>query len=344
MSPTPQLRVSVIIPMRNESGYIRSCLESLLKTESEASDYEVIVVDGGSTDGSRAIVLEMAPRFQSLRVIDNPSRHVAAGVNLGIQLARGRYIVRLDAHSEYPPHYIRDGIEELERTGAADVGGPILTTAPDTYMGKAIALTVQHPFGVGNSRFRLGGGGFVDTVPFGIFRRELFDELGMFREDLRTHEDFEFCARIRRAGGKIYQSEKLAVVYHHSPTIYGYLSRAWRYGVWVAVSWRVAPYCFALRHAVAMYFVLALLATSMLAALQLTAWIPLLLILGAYVAVAFAASLHICWTSGWRYLPVLGVLFFLRHFVYGLGSVVGLLYWPRATTHQPAAAAQLGED
>jgi glycosyltransferase involved in cell wall biosynthesis len=319
-------KISVIIPMRDEAAYIGPCLESVATSDLPAEQYEVIVVDGRSRDRSREIVLDKAASFHSLRLLDNPAGYAAAGVNLGIRSARGEYIVRFDAHSECPPQYLRACIEELEQTGAADVGGPIRASAPDTYLAQALALTIQHPFGVGNSRFRLGGSGDVDTVPFGAFRRELFSRLGYFREDLRTHEDFEFCARIRKAGERVYLSERLTTVYHHSPTLGGYLGRAWRYGVWVTVSWRVAPYSFALRHAIPMLFALALIAAAVAAGFHLLPFSPVLLILGLYFVVATVAALQLAWRHGWWYLPVLPILFFLRHLIYGLGSLVGIVY------------------
>lgn len=319
--------VTVVIPMLNEARYIGACVDSVRASDLPPEQVEVLVVDGGSSDGSREIVQSRASSQAGLRLLENPRRSPAAAMNVGIKAARGKYIVRLDAHSECSPSYLRHCIDELERTGAANVGGAIAVRAAPGYLPQALALTIQHPFGVGNSRFRLGGSGFVDTVPFGAFRREVFERFGLFREDLHTHEDFEFNARLRAAGEKVYLSPLLTNEYHHVNTVREYLAKAWRYGDWSAESWRVAPHSFALRHAVPALFVLALVGGTIAATRGHLLY--LLAVLGLYLAAATMAALQLAWRGGgWRYVPALPLLFLARHVVYGLGTLVGLVRPP----------------
>src|SRR5438270_1579972 len=141
---TEELAVSIIIPMRDEGKYIGRCLDSILAGEFPESQYEILVADGESQDDSREVVLSKAAEHSCIRLLHNPGRFVPSGMNLGIRQARGRYIVRMDAHSEYPTDYIANCIAELKRTGAGNAGGRCITRpGSDTQMAKAIALFTQ---------------------------------------------------------------------------------------------------------------------------------------------------------------------------------------------------------
>ena len=233
------LDVSIIIPMRNEQKYIARCLDSLLANGFPEQQYEILVADGESEDGSRDVVLAKAAAHPSIRLLHNSGRFVPSGMNLAIRQARGRYIIRVDAHCEYPPDYIQNCIAELKRTGAGNVGGRCLTRpGSGTQMAKAIALFTQTRVGVGNAAYRLGEGDrYVDTVPFGAFPREVFDRVGLYREDLFRNQDFELNARIRRAGYRIYLSSKISSVYYNSGTFRKFMRQAWMNGIWAPRMW-----------------------------------------------------------------------------------------------------------
>src|SRR6266849_4188815 len=135
------LLVSVVIPMRNEEKYIVRCLDTVIANDFPAQQFEILVVDGESTDCSRKIVFEKQAKFPNLRLLRNPQRVVPPGMNIGIRQAKGRFIVRMDAHSEYPPDYITNCVAELERTGAANVGGRWITKpGSDSLIAKTIAF------------------------------------------------------------------------------------------------------------------------------------------------------------------------------------------------------------
>lgn len=322
---TPIL-ASVIIPMLNEERHIGQCLKAVADNDLDASRYEVIVVDGGSTDRCVEIATEAGKRLPNFRIVANPQRVIPVAMNIGIQQARGSYIIRLDAHSECAPDYLTQCIEELDNMRAWNVGGTWQVRAgADSYISRTLALLVQHPFGVGNAKYRLGESGFVDTVPYGAFPKEVFDRVGLYREDLPVHEDYELNARIRKHGGQIYLSSRLSSVYHHPASLGAALRKAWRYGFWDAVSWKKYPYCFAWRHALPFFFVLATLIFA-----ALSPWFPIarnaaLALLLGYAVVAIAASFHVARRNGWRYLPMLPVLFMLRHVVFGVASLLGML-------------------
>jgi len=318
--------VSIVVPMLNEESYVGGCLDSILAGSFPMDRCEVLVVDGGSVDRSREIVQAKMEQHPSIRLLENPRRVKGAAMNIGIKNARGEYRLRMDAHSEYPRDYVQNCLEELERTGADNVGGTCeVVPGKPTYLAKALALTVQHWFGVGNSRFRMGGGGYVDTVPFGAFRRELFARVGLFRENLVVHQDFEMNARIRAAGGRIYLSERIHSTYFHVPTLGGYLRKAWSYGYWSARSCLLHPYSFAWRHFTSLFFVIALLGLATLTPYWRPAGVGVIAILAAYTLLAVVSSTQVGLREGWRFVPLLPLLFFLRHITYGLGTLAGVL-------------------
>src|SRR3974377_1028991 len=167
-----QISVSVIVPIRNEESYIGVCLQSLLKQTYSRSAYEILAIEGYSSDRSRDIVQSLCRKYSNLRCLDNPAGIVPCGMNIGIRNAQGEIIIRADGHTVYPADYIENCVKYLERTQADNVGGPVVTvTANNSFGARVVAAVLTSPFGVGDSRFRIGSAeGYVDTVPFGAFR------------------------------------------------------------------------------------------------------------------------------------------------------------------------------
>ncbi len=199
-------RVSIVMPCRNEAAYIGPCLESVLATDYPLDRVEVLVADGRSDDGTREIVEGWAARHPCVRLLDNPARITPAALNMAIRAATGDVIIRMDAHGVYPRDYVSRLVDALQETGADNVGGVVVTLpADDTPVARGIALAFSHPLGVGNAYFRIGVAGprWVDTVPFGCFRRELFERVGMFDEEMVRNQDDEFNLRVIGRGGRI---------------------------------------------------------------------------------------------------------------------------------------------
>src|SRR5215813_11280249 len=232
--------VSIVMPIRNEEGYVAAALQSLVDQNFPASAIEIIVVDGRSSDRTRDIVQEFARKYPSARLLDNPAGIVPTAMNIGIRAARGDVIIRADGHNVYPQDYAANCAKYLEQTGADNVGGPILTVAADgTFGARLVAAILSSPFGVGNSKFRTSREeGFVDTVPFGAFRREVFDRVGMYNEKLVRNQDNDLNARIRTAGGRIYQTPALMTYYHPVKTFGGLLRYIFRTGRWTIFTLR----------------------------------------------------------------------------------------------------------
>src|SRR2546421_6009992 len=155
--PPPRPLVSIVVPCRNEAEYIRPLLDSILANDYPRDRLEVLVVDGLSDDGTRAVVADYARRHPMIQVLDNPKRTAPHALNLGITRARGAIIMRMDAHAVYPPNYVADLVDWLERTGADYVGGAWVTLAAGgTPTAPAIAAGPAHPFRVRGPRHPLG--------------------------------------------------------------------------------------------------------------------------------------------------------------------------------------------
>ena len=214
--------VSIVMPVYNEERYIESCIASLLQQDFPKETDGVDFVDGGSSDDTVPIIKHYMNKHPELiKLYDNPNKTVPYAMNIGIKASVGKYIIRLDAHSEYAKDYISKCVYYLENTDADNVGG-VVETKGKGYMGKAIALMLSSKFGVGNSQFRTNGkGGYVDTVPFGAFRREVFEKYGLYNEKLTRNQDNELNYRIRKNGGKIYMAKDIKVTYYCRDTIKG---------------------------------------------------------------------------------------------------------------------------
>ncbi|MFC1678602.1 glycosyltransferase family 2 protein [Elusimicrobiota bacterium] len=319
--------VSIVIPCRNEEAFIGSCLESVTQMEYPKDRLEILVVDGMSQDRTPEILRTYANGHPHIILLQNPKKIVPAAMNIGIRRAGGEFIIRLDAHSSYPRHYVTTCIRHLRRTGADIVGGWVRTTpGAETLMAESIALATSHPFGVGNSSFRTSSkGGFVDTVPFGAYRRDLVDKVGLYDERLPRNQDNELCSRVLQHGGKIYLASDLEIRYFNQATLSGLLSQASRTGMWNVMTLRINPRAFRWRHFIPFCFVTGLAASFLL---PLTApWLrySFLGVLGPYAVVTCFCSMLISTKAGLKHLLVLPWLFFLYHACYGLGTCWGLI-------------------
>jgi succinoglycan biosynthesis protein ExoA len=222
--------VSVVIPVFNEERYIGTCLDSVFGQDYPADRYEVIVADGGSTDRTRAIVESAAALHPSVRLIDNPARTQAHGLNLGILASRGEYIARQDGHAEWSPHHLRRSIDLLVETGADNVGGRV-DGEGSSAIGRAIACAMRSPFGVGGARFRYSNRlEELPTVFPGTFRRSALERVGLYDEAYPPHEDYELNHRIRETGGRVLFSPDIPTRYHVRESMRALGRQYFRYG------------------------------------------------------------------------------------------------------------------
>jgi glycosyltransferase involved in cell wall biosynthesis len=334
----------------------------VLAQEMPQGGFEILVADGMSEDGTRQMLERIAAVTSPLvsgpvvsspvvsgpivRLIDNPGRIAASGLNAAIGAARGDIIIRMDAHTEYAADYVCQCVATLRRTGADNVGGAARTRA-DTYMQKAVAAAYHSPFAVGGAHFHDPEyEGYVDTVTYGCWRREAFEKSGCFDEELVRNQDDEHNLRIIRGGGKIYQSPKIKSWYKPRGSLGTLFKQYMQYGYWKVRVIQKHKLPASWRHLVPGAFVLALMLLFLLSTLSflrshmgppttdhgpLTTGLCLLspfllgFLLALYGSCVLGAALVTAAKTEWKLLPVLPPVFACYHFGYGLGFLRGIL-------------------
>ena len=318
--------VTVIIPVRNEEGFIGRCLQALAAQDYPKDRFETIVLDGGSTDATEHEV-ELTAQNAGLTVYyaPNPKRTAAAGFNLGLTLAHGDVIVRLDGHARPAVDFLSASVRVLTMTGADAVGGPIETRGFGD-VGRAIALAMSSRFGIGDTAFRDAKAGLqeTDSVPYGAYRREVFERVGNLVEDIDRGEDDEFNYRLRDAGGRIVLSPEIRSTYYCRDTFPALARQYWHYGLAKAAVLRRHPKRLRARHLVPSILV-GVLAAGVLLGGVIKPLGRLAAMAGAsYTAASALATLQLARENKReaRYLPL---AFACIHLPAGAGMIVGFL-------------------
>ena len=259
MKPT----VSIIIPCYNEEKTIRILLDAIFAQTYPMDEMEVVIADGLSEDNTRAEIAAFQDAHPDLEIIliDNEARIIPAGLNLAVGMARGEILVRLDAHSAPNPDYVSFSVDALSAGLGDNVGGVWdIHPGADGWVAESIAVAAAHPLGVGDALYRHAEQAqLVDTVPFGVFRRELIERIGFFDESLLANEDYEFNARIRQSGGKIWLDPAIRSIYFARPTLSALSRQYWNYGFWKWKMLRRYPKTLRWRQALPPVFVLSIL-------------------------------------------------------------------------------------
>ena len=320
------MKISFIVVAYNAAGSLGALLEDLLAQTIPHEQIEALLVDSASTDATRAIMLDFAKATPfEVKVLDNPRRWLASGINVALAAATGDAIIRLDAHARIPKDFLENNLRALAR-GEDIVGGCVLGGAPSGAWESVLRTVDTSRFCGGAAPFRTGGEArYVDTLAYALYRREVYDKVGLYDERLRRTEDNDMHYRMRKAGYRFYFSPDIVSYHAARATMRGQLRQKWGNGYWIGRTMRIQPRCFAPRHLITALFVLALLAGLLL--LPLSVW-PLLLLLFAYLAcdLVFAVRGALSQETG-RLLALLTLplLFPAVHVVYGVGTLAGLL-------------------
>lgn len=343
----PHPLVTIVVPCRNEERYIVECLDSILACDYPADRLEVLVVDGMSDDGTRAVLADYAARNPLVRMLDNPRRITPVALNLAIRAARGEVIVRMDAHVVYPRNYVSRLVAALDEFGADNVGA-VLRTLPanQTAMGKAIATGMSHPFGVGTSYFRIGTDQprWVDTIAFFCIRRATFDRVGMFDEELIRHQDGEFNARLIKSGGRILLIPDVVSYYYARATLRQVGRMFYQYGYFKPLVAKKLGRFMTVRQLIPPGFVLGLLVTGVAALLWKPALILFGLVAGSYAGIVLGSAVQTALKQGPAVGAALAAVLPVIHVSYGVGfwrRVVELLLPSRRTSAKRAAELPL---
>ncbi len=316
------LIVSVILPVYNEEKYIVKCIESLISQTYPRCKMEWILVDGNSNDKTVEIINEYASNGEyPIKLLHNEKQKTPYSLNIAIKEAKGKYIIRLDAHSYFYPDYIEKCVYYLDTTDADNVGG-IAETEAEGFIGRSIAKMLSTRFGVGGSDFRTGDGNrYVDTVPFGAFRREVFERIGHYNTKLLRSEDNDMNSRIRQSGGKIWLAEDIRFKYYCRDTVKGILKMGIQNGNALFFTLKENRKAMSARHFIPFLFLLSLIALPLL---TLVSSCFGHIFLGEMIVYTLLNLHYSFCTRDWRCGFVTVWLYPMFHIVYGLGSLMGL--------------------
>ncbi|MFN0279992.1 MAG: glycosyltransferase family 2 protein [Pyrinomonadaceae bacterium] len=327
------------MPVFNEGNFIRRSLGALVNQSYSHDRMEIIVAEGLSTDNTRALIIEIASESSvPVIVVDNPKQIAPSGLNRALAIAKGDIIVRTDGHTIVEADYVSECVEALKRTDAGNVGGK-MNAVSEGSIGNSITLATSSKFGIGNARFHYSDREeYVDTVYLGAWPRRIFEQYGLFNEELVRNQDDEFNYRIRANGEKILLSPKIKSKYFSRSTFKSLWRQYFQYGYWKVRVLQMHPKQMSLRQFVPAALVLSLILTSILSLLgPLGTW-AFLAVLSSYVISNIAASFLTAKTH-FALIPLISLGFAILHFSYGFGFLLGVFsfagHWFRTKSSDP---------
>ena len=321
--------LSVICPVYNEQKYINNCIESILTQDFPLEHLEVLFIDGMSSDNTREIINSFARKFNFVKLLDNPDNIVPHALNIGIKASVGDIIIRIDAHCDYPNNYFSSMIYYLNNLKADNVGGSIITKpANSSTIAKAIAIALSHPFGVGDSFFRIGCKKIkaVDTVPFGCFRRTLFDRIGFFDIDLVRNQDDEFNARIIKNGGRIFLIPNIEINYYSREQVSKVRQMFYQYGLFKPLVNRKIGAAATLRQFIPMLFIFGTIISAFIGMFIKPSLIIGFSLVIFYIILSLSFStIEAIRQKKIQHLYLLPYVFLILHISYGWGYIIGVI-------------------
>lgn len=316
--------VTVVVPCVNEEGYIGRFLKTVSEQEVDFS-YEVLVALGPSQDKTEEVISQFSHGDLEIRVIENSAGFVSPGLNAAIRQANGQIIVRMDVHSEYASDYLSKCVKWLQKTDADNVGGAARAKAK-TFTQEVIAEAYNSVYSVGGAKFHdIEFEGWVDTVPYGCWKRESFERFGLFDEQLVRNQDDEHNLRICKQGGKIWLSREIISWYYPRKTLLALWKQYFQYGYWKVVILKKHKLPASWRHLVPAVFVAVVVILGIASLLTVVAAAGFLIVIGTYIVFLIAGSFAIVFRKrAVRFLLMLPVVLAVFHLSYGIGFLAAL--------------------
>lgn len=321
------MKIKVVIPCRNEHAYIGKCLDSLVRCDRNGIDLLVCVVDGMSDDGTRTLVKEYADRYAFISLLDNERKTTPFALNLGLRPLDYDAGIILGAHAVVHSDFLIHNARVLREHPEVGCAGGIIRNVHENEWSEIISLAMSSVFGVGNAHFRTGGkSGYVDTVAFGAYRREVFERVGFFDEELARNQDDEFNYRVVQGGFKIFLDPAIQSDYFVRGSISKLYKQYDQYGYWKVFVNKKHGAVTTLRQLAPPLWVLFLL-TGWTGSLMhpLLGWAYVVTVF-MYVALALYTAARMYTKSVkqfWMLLRTFGVL----HFSYGFGYLRGVIHF-----------------
>jgi glycosyltransferase involved in cell wall biosynthesis len=318
--------VSIVIPTMNEAAYLGAAFESLRAQTYPQDRLEILVVDGGSSDGTPAFVEDAARSDPGIRLLGGPGVNCPAALNIGIAEARGSIVWYIGGHGVADPRFVEIAVDRLsEDPGLGCVGG-VIVPAGEGRTARANMIARFSIFGVGRSVYTTSPTRHeIDTVQWGAYRKDALQRAGLFDPELQFGEDEELNFRIRRSGFRILYDPLLKITYFARPTFRGLFRQYRNYGRARVRVLRKHPSFFKLKYIVPSAMVVGLAAAAILPLIIPAAWPLTLLVVGGYAALIVGASLTLAYKERFRYPHYIAVSLLALHFGYGLGMLGGVV-------------------
>lgn len=315
-------QVSVVIPCRNEEKHIEDVINILLQSDQTDIGLEILVIDGMSTDKTRSILEHLQTIHLNLKVIENPDRITPIAFNLGIRHAKGDYIFIVGARHLISPNYMVRCLQTLnEDQSVAGVGGRVVNLSTNS-RSKGIARAMSSSLGVGMGNYRVADNEvFVDTIGTPVYRKSIFDEIGVFDEVLVRNQDDELNHRIVTKGYKLKLLPDITISYYVRDDFDKLFRQYFQYGYWKIYVNRKHKTITTLRQIVPAAFIACIFFGAILSVFHPFNYIYLCS-LGLYLALLFFASFNK--SEGLQTGIFTLISFLCLHFGYGLGYLKGL--------------------
>ncbi len=320
--------ISIILPIRNEIENIRDLLDSILHQTIE-DEFEILIADGMSSDGTREIIQDYQYKNSSIQLINNPEKIVSTGFNRALSIAKGNIIIRIDGHALIKSNYINQCIKILKKIGADCVGGPTLHVS-NGIVGDSIMICQTSKYGSGGAYFRNENskGRYVDTLAFGAYKRSVFQSIGGYDEELIRNQDDEFNFRLCQSGGDIWLDPTIQSSYFPRNSLISFVKQYFQYGFYKVRVMQKRKGFASFRHIVPLCFIMALIITSFLYFFYKIS-IPFLLIIGIYFSLSIIASFIHLFSFRYKLFSIvfLPLCYFTMHSSYGVGTLIGMFYF-----------------
>ncbi len=328
----PVMLVTFIIVFRNAECSLADLLTDISEQDYPHDKFEILCVDGCSTDNSLNIIYDFQSHHADLffKILSNPGKILSAGWNVALAHAKGEVILRVDAHSRIPRDFIRKNVDAISR-GESIVGGARVSRVPNEKWPAFFALAEESRFGAGAAGFKHPGPArYVETLAHAAYRKHIFSLVGGYDERLVRNQDMEIHYRMRQAGFKFYFNPEIVSFHFPRSNMSGLLKQKFGTGYWIAITASISPKCFCARHFVPAIFVFACLVSLIFAMLKNV--VPLVILILIYFFCAVFFSFRAMREANKDVKPLCCMLpgtFFLIHFAYGVGTLAGMFNIPK---------------
>lgn len=327
--------VSVVMPIYNEREYIEESLQSVIEQDYEG-EMEILVIDGGSTDGTVDVVRKYQEIDKRIKLYHNPRKNVSAGLNVGLRKASGEIFIRVDGHNCVPAEYVRILVFELV-SGRSDCVGTYRKPIGNNLIGRLIAEVYKSFLGVGGVFKHYKQRVYVDTISFGAYYLSDLREVGYFREDFLCAEDDEYNFRFVRSGRKILLIPDTYTIYYVREKLTALIKQMFCYGYNKPRTLILYPEFVSIRYilpSISVLFIMGFLGSAFHSSLSgmIFTGIPL----ATYLSLISGYTIKLIFKKDIRYL-LFPLISGIIHLSYGVGECLGivraLLMWVRGDLH-----------